>query len=201
LNFFPERIVRGPRSAADIAAGFAGPVVGWDGSNINLAGVTTKGWDYRVSYQRRFDNGDLSVTGSWSDPDVTFTKATPAATPSSTFGHQPRRASGSVFWSTGPWDAGVSVNYQTRYFINGLTGAAYPSYWETNPQVSYNFERSGRFEKNADSLWRRTLSGSKLTLTVINAFDNDPDMVDVANGRVVMDPRLRRYIISFSKKL
>jgi hypothetical protein len=31
-------------------------------------------------------------------------------------------------------------------------------------------------------------------------FNRDPERGEAANGRIVMDPRLRRYIVSFSKK-
>ena len=48
--------------------------------------------------------------------------------------------------------------------------------------------------------WARTLSGSKLSVTIINLFNRDPERGEAASGRIVMDPRLRRYIVSFSKK-
>jgi iron complex outermembrane receptor protein len=129
------------------------------------------------------------------------TKATPAAAPNSAFGHQPKRMSGSIFWGKGAWDAGVSVNYQDRYYINGLTSTSYPSYLEFNPQVSYDFRKSARFAGEGNSRWTRWLAGSKASLTLINALNTDPDRIDAANGRIVMDPRLRRYILTFSKEL
>ena len=202
LNYFPERVTRAAPTSADQAAGYAGVVTGWDASNINLAGVTTKGWDFRGSYSRSFDFGELLVTAAFTDPNVTVTKSTPAAAPSSTFGHQPSRFSGSVFWGRGAWDAGVSVNYQNRYYISGLTsvGSSYPSYIEWNPQASYNFGKDGRFGKDAQAWWARWLADSKVTVTVINAFNKEPSLTDAMNARFAGDPRLRRYIVSYSKK-
>jgi iron complex outermembrane receptor protein len=201
LNYFPDRVTRAALTPADAAAGYTGGVVQtWDASNINLASVTTKGWDYRVSYSRTFGFGEVLVTAAMSDPDPIFTKATPAATPTNTFGYQPRKFSGSAFFGRGAWDVGTSVNYQDRYFINGLTAASYPPLIEWNPQVSYNFGKDARFGAENKAWWSRMLARSKLTLTVINVFDRDPAVSDVANGRVIMDPRLRRYILSLNKK-
>lgn len=200
LNYFPERITRAAPTAADTAAGYAGVLTGWDASNINLSGVETKGWDFRAAYSRAFGFGDLFVSLAFTDPDVIITQATPAAAPSSTFGHQPAKFSGSAFWGRGAWDAGFVVNYQKRYYISGLSSAAYPSYLEWNPQVSYDFGRDARFGTDAPAWWGRWLAGSKLTVTVINAFNKEPSLADAANARFAGDPRLRRYIVSFAKK-
>jgi outer membrane receptor protein involved in Fe transport len=200
LNFFPERISRAAPTAADTAAGFPGVVSGWDSSNINLSSVRTKGWDYRVRYEHHFGFGELALNAALSEPDPIFTKATPGATPSSTFGYQPKRGSGSLFWSQGPWTAGVAVNYQAKYYINGLSVAAYPSNIEWNPQVAYNFAENHRFNTGASEWWARWLAGTKVSVTVVNVFNHGPSLWDAANGRVVMDPRLRRYILTASKK-
>jgi outer membrane receptor for ferrienterochelin and colicin len=200
FDFFPERVTRAAPTAADTAAGFPGQIVTWDATNINLGKVWTKGWDFRASYNRTFDFGDVMLNAAMSDPNVTVTQATPAAVPSSAFGHQPRRLSGSAFWARGVWELGLAVNHQETYFINGLTAAAFPAYTEYNPQASYNFAKDARFSEQSKVWWKRGLAGSKLTVTIINAANNEPDMIDAANGRIVMDPRLRRYIVSFAKK-
>lgn len=200
FDYFPERVTRAAPTAADTAAGRPGVITTWDATNINLAGVKTKGWDYRASYSRTFSFGDVLLSVAMSDPNVTWTKSTPAAAPTSTFGHQPRRLSGSVFWGHGAWDAGVSVNHQNTYYNGPLTAIPYPAYTEWNPQVSYNFARDPRFGEDAPAWWARALSGSKLSLTVINAFNREPSMSEAANFRVIMDPRLRRFIVSLAKK-
>ncbi len=200
FDFFPERVTRAAATPADIAAGYPGKIVTWDATNINLAGVKTKGWDYRMSYQRRFDFGDLMASVAYSHPDVQITKSTPAAAPSSAFGYQPQRTSGSVFFEHNAWNVGLSVNHQTRYYISGLTGASYPAYIEYNPQASYDFGRDPSFNDHSGPWYGRLLSDTKLTVTIINAFNKEPDRIDAANGRIVMDPRLRRYILSLTRK-
>ncbi|MBI5424162.1 MAG: TonB-dependent receptor plug domain-containing protein [Opitutae bacterium] len=207
LHYFPERVFRNPLTDADRALGYTGGTIktaaqgelGWDASNINLAGVTTKGWDYRVSYDRTFDFGRLSISASLSDPNVTWEKATPAATPTSAFGHQPRKTTLTAFWGRGPWDAGVTVNQQAAYYIQGIGSIPYPEYTEVNPQVSYNFGYGDRFSASSKIWWERAFSGSKITVTIKNAFNED---AEVTNGvpRYVGDPRLRRYILSLTKK-
>lgn len=201
LNFFPERITRAALTAADIAAGYTGGAIQtWDASNINIAKGETKGWDYRASYSRSFDFGSLDVTAAMSDPDLIVTQATPASVPSGTYGHQPRKLSGSIFFARGAWDVGTSVVYQGRYYISGTASASYPPLIEWNPQVSYDFGKDRRFGGDNRAWWSRALDDSKVTLTIINVFDRDPEMPDVASGRVIMDPRLSRYIVSLSKK-
>lgn len=210
LNYFPERVFRLPLTAADQALGYTGGALpmsssgqlAWDASNINLSTVTTKGWDYRASYSHTFDFGEILITAAYTRPELIVTQSTPAAAPDSRFGHQPDKFSGSVFWGKGPWDAGVSVNYQARYFISGVTSfnSSYPSYLEWNPQVSYNFGRDSRFGTDASTWWGRWLAGSKLTVTVINALNEEPSRADAANFRFAGDPRLRRYILTLAKK-
>ena len=210
LNYFPERVFRLPLTPADQALGYTGGALpqsnsgqlAWDGSNINLAGVWTKGWDFRASFSRSFGFGELLVTAAYSKPKLIVTQSTPSATPNSTFGHQPDKFSGSVFWARGPWDLGVSVNYQSRYFISGVTNpnSSYPSYIEWNPQASFDFGKDSRFGGEASTWWGRWFADSKLTVTVINAFNREPTLADAANFRFAGDPRLRRYIVSLSKK-
>ncbi len=198
FDFFPERVTRAAPTPTDIANGYSGLITGWDSSNINLSSVTTSGWDYRMTFQRVFDIGEVLLTLARTDSDPTFTMATPAATPTSNFGHQPVRTSGSAFWSQGPWDGGLSVNHQSGW-RSTATSTAYPSYIEFNPQLSYDFGDDARFNSSAQQWWARWLADGKVSLTVINALNKEPAVQDVANGRVVVDPRLRRYILSVSK--
>lgn len=200
LNYFPERIVRAAPTAADTAAGYAGAITSWDARNINLSWVKTKGWDYRVSYNRTFDFGLLSVNVAQSDPDITWTKSTPASAPSNSYGFQPKRTSASAFLSRGPWSGGVSVNHQAKYYNGSLTSVPYPSVIEWNPQVSYDFGANSRFSRGSEEWWARSLAGTRLSVTIVNVFNREPTVNEAANSRIIMDPRLRRYVVSATKK-
>ena len=94
---------------------------------------------------------------------------------------QPMRGTFSFFWTRGAWDGGVVVNHQSSFPISA--GIPYPGYTEWNPRIS----------------WSRDERGT-LSLTFINVFKSDPTRSDAANSRIVMDPRLRRYILSFSTR-
>jgi len=201
FDFFPERVTRAAPTAADTAAGFAGLITTWDATNINLAGVKTKGWDFRATYSRRFGFGDVQVSVAYSDPNVIFTKSTPAAVPSSSFGHQPSRVSGTAFWGRGPWEAGVSVIQQHNWSSSGGILNRTPEILEFNPRVSYNFGQDARFGRDAQNRWARWLADTKVAVTVINALNHDPKMEEAAAFRVNMDPRLRRYILTLTKKI
>ncbi len=200
IDFFPERVTRAAKSASD-PANYAGLITGFDTSNINLASQKARGIDYQLSYQHRFDFGQLSSSIAYTNPNLIVTQSTPAAVPTSTFGQLPWRTSGSLFWSRNAWSAGTSMSYQARYYVNGLTSAYYPSLILWNPQVAYNFAKNPDFGAKSGTWWARALSGSKLSVTVPNVFNHEPTMTEVAFGRVVVDPRLRRYILAFSKKL
>lgn len=198
IDFFPERVTRAPSTG-----GQPGLITGFDTSNINLASQKARGWDYELSYQRRFGFGLLSSSIAYSDPNPIVTQSTPAAVPTSTSGQLPWKMSGSLFWTRDAWGVGTSMTYQARYYIFGLASPtfAYPSVILWNPQVSYNFGKNPAFGENGSAWWARALSGSKLSVTIPNVFNREPSLADATNGRVVMDPRLRRYILSFTKKL
>ena len=196
IDFFPERVTRAPS-----VGGQPGVITGFDTSNINLASQKARGLDYQASYQRRFDLGFVRMAAGYTDPYPIVTQSTPVAVPTSTFGHYPRRFSGSLFWSREAWNAGVSMSYQARFYINGLTSTYYPSLILWNPQVSYNFAKNPDFGEKSGAWWARALAGSKLSVTIPNVLNHEPTLNEVAFGRVVVDPRLRRYVLSFTKKL
>jgi outer membrane receptor protein involved in Fe transport len=200
IDFFPERVIRGAKLSGD-PANYAGPITGFDSSNINLSKYDARGLDYGLSYQRATPFGLVSVTGAFSDPKVIAAKATPAAT-TFTYTWLPMRAAGSVFLRHGAWSYGTTMSYQTPYRLSTTpTAAAYPSIILWNPQVSYDFGRNSHFGSEAGSWWQRALSGSKCSVTIANIFNSEPNPADVINGRIIQDPRLRRYILAFSKKL
>ena len=195
IDYFPERVTRAASSG-----GTPGVITGFDTSNINLSSVTTRGVDFQMTYQRAFDFGTLMFDASLSDPGVQWTKATPASAVSDTYGHQPKRFTGSLFWSRGSWTAGVSTNYQAQNLIYGPASPQYAKhpYIEWNPQVSYDFGRSALFP--SDSFAGRVIAGTKISVTVINVFNNEPNADDAANSNYAMDPRLRRYVLTLTKK-
>ncbi len=202
IDLFPDRVFRGAKLAGD-PANYAGVITGFDTSNINLASQKARGVDFELSYRRRFSFGQVSSSMAYSDPVPVITQSTPAAAPTTSSGQLPWRLSGSLFWTRDAWSAGTTMDYQARYYIFGLTSPtfAYPSVIKWNPQVSYNFGKNPAFGENAGTWWARALAGGRVSVTIPNVFNREPSLSDAINGRVVMDPRLRRYILAFTKKL
>lgn len=198
IDFFPGRVTRGPS-----IGGQPGLITGFDTSNLNLANQKARGVDAQLSYRRRFSFGQLSASIGYTDQVPQVTQSTPAAVPTSAFGQQPWRTSGSLFWTRSAWGAGTTMSYQARYYISGLANAnfAYPSLLLWNPQISYDFSKNPAYSERATNWWTRALAGCRVSLTVPNVFNREPSMTEALNSRVVMDQRLRRYVINLSKKL
>ena len=184
ITFFPERVTRNSSNV----------ITGFDNSVINQSKVQTKGVDYRGTYEHAFSFGRMMFSASVADEGEVIATATPSAKP--THRIMPLKGSSSVFWSHGSWTGGVAVNYQGRYQPYAGATTLYPSYIEWNPQASYDFGN----HVASDGAWGTVFKDIKLTATVVNLFNKDPDTWDVGNGRIVMDPRLRRYILTLSKK-
>lgn len=199
IAFFPERVTRGANLPGD-TAGWAGPITAFDSRSINLSRATAKGVDLSLSYQRVTAIGEFLLTGSYTKQDPQASFATPASSPY--YVYYPKRLSGSLYWTRGAWGAGVSVNYQGRYFYIGpaYPDYSYPPYIEWNPQVSYNFGHHSEFAEAGAPWWQHALAGTKISLTVINVFDKDPDKSQADGGITTMDPRLRRFVVTLTKK-
>ncbi|MCF3651581.1 TonB-dependent receptor plug domain-containing protein [Synoicihabitans lomoniglobus] len=194
IDHFPARITRGAKASTD-PSDWLGPITGFDTSALNLAWVKAQGYDLGLTYHRMTEWGEFLATGTYTEQDPQTSLSTPAS--SFYYYYKPERFSGSFFWAKNGWEAGFSVNHQGTYYISGLTNTqyAYPSFVEWNPRVAYSFADNG-----GDSFVDRALAGSKIGLTVINVFNAGPSDYAASNGRVVMDPRLSRYVLNFTKK-
>ena len=197
LDFFPERVTRGP----SLGDGLPGQVASYDGSNINLTAVRTKGTDFTVRYDFTTSWGGFATSGSWSSPGVVITKATPASADS--LSYLPKRGSGQFFWTRGPWTAGVTIDYQGRW--TSTTNPSATTFYTSkviqwNPQLAYDFGKDSSYSKSAVGWWARALVQTKVSLTLINAFKDEPTLADAGNGFYSHDPRLQRYIITVVKK-
>lgn len=193
INYFPERVTRAASSG-----GQPGVITGFDTSVINQTRVEMGGMDYRAIYQRIFPAvGEVMISLAVSDPDAQVSQATPSS-PWRTL-EQPMRGTGSLFWTRGSWTAGVAVNYQESFITYAGDTTWTPSYIEWNPQVSYDVPSS--VGGPDDVWWKRALSNTELSLTVINVFNAQPDSRDEVNTLgYAMDPRLSRYIVTLTKR-
>ena len=67
--------------------------------------------------------------------------------------------------------------------------------------VGYDFGRKNGFGAQGNSWWRRALRDTKWRVTIINVLNTVPPM-DATGlfSSSIIDPRLRRYVIDFTKR-
>ena len=116
---FPDRIVRAPPSAADIALGLPGPIVELRDTYVNLASREVRGTD--IELKGRFAPqpwGSVTVSALLSHAERFVEQFTPQAAADDKAGFDGRphwRAQLGAAWQSGPWQAGVNVKFIGRY--------------------------------------------------------------------------------------
>jgi hypothetical protein len=71
--------------------------------------------------------------------------------------------------------------------------------WDAN--FGYDFGQRPGFGAKGEAWWRRALHDTRLRVTIINVANEEPPLtVNGAFSSSVIDPRLRRYILDFTKR-
>ena len=116
------------------------------------------------------------------------------------------RVTSSIFWSRQAWEAGVTAIYGGESWEDTsnatLAASRYTDAvlrWDVN--AGYDFGRRENAGSRGTAWWRRALHDTKWRVKVINVFDTEPS-IDVRGffSSSVIDPRLRRYVLDFSKR-
>lgn len=203
----PETIFRGPKLPSD-PADWLGPITGYDARTINIAASRTAGYSFGVRYNRSFAWGSVALS-SYGDKTLRREeRQLPGSALTATVNKRyvPMRVTNLLAWSRGPWEAGLTSVYGGRYWTDTNNAAIYPSRftgsvlrWDVNG--GYDFGRRAGFGAKGEAWWRRALSDTKVRVTVINAFNDEPPLtVNGSFSSSVIDPRLRRYIIDLTKR-
>jgi iron complex outermembrane receptor protein len=175
--YFPDRVIRGTPSAADVAAGRPGPLLGLFATNLNAGSLETKGVDIELSQAIKTPFGRFtpSVTATWVDsfaaadfPSTPFFERVGIAEYSGTI---PRwRLVGSLGWAYGPMRASLTGRHVAPYddtdaagVLNGRTVNP-PTLWDLQASVDVGELAPG------SSL----LSGTIVRLGALNLFDKMP---------------------------
>ena len=207
LLYAPETFVRGPNLPGD-PAGWPGPITGYDGRTINIATARNAGYNFGVRWQRTTPWGELGFSTTGERMLVSIQQVVPGAVPTPSVNKKfiPMRIVSSLFWSRGSWDAGVTANYQGRYWRDTNNAALSVSRWTDDvirwdANASYDFGKNRSFGDRGSAWWRRALHDTKWSVSIINALDTEPPM-DALGGFLgnVIDPRLRRYVIDLTKR-
>lgn len=206
-GYWPQRVQRGPLTAADQALGYtAGPITSVDATAINGASVDVRTLDGRLEWSFALPSGWLHLygTATYDFGDKQNALFTPEVD-SSGFADAPLtwRANVGADWSLGTFTAGANLQYFGSYNV-GLSGPAgafnefvylYQGS-ETEPaQVYLDLHVSKRMHINRNDL--------RFDLGVNDVLDTPPPrLTNLAGGlggvSLYGDPRRRRFQLSVS---
>ncbi len=206
-RFASETIFRGPKLPTD-PADWLGPIIGYDGRIINISSSRSGGYSYGMRYQRDTRLGDFTLNVAGEKTLVREERILPSSAFTTSVNKRfvPQRVTASIFWSRAAWDAGLTGVYGGESWVESSNPTLSPSRytadvtrWDVN--AGYDFGRRSAFGAAGDVWWRRILHDTKLRVTIINVFDTEPPLnVNGSFSSSVIDPRLRRYIIDFTKR-
>ncbi len=190
IDYFPDHYTRGPNLPTD-PPGVPGPITEFDATFFNIANLLTDGWDYNLTYTRPV--GKLGVLTL--DASVTRTKrfrrrASPDAPEIENVGILGNgesfplewRGRLGVGWQRNAWSASWLARYTGKYVYStndpspsnpwgsGYDGPYIPSTLEHDFKLSYQLPDMG----TGAAEW---LSGTQLSLGVLNVFDREPPYV------------------------
>jgi outer membrane receptor protein involved in Fe transport len=205
--FVPESIFRGPKLATD-PANWLGPITGYDGRVINISSSRSAGYSTGLRYNRSTAWGSFTFSSMGEKTLVRKERVLPNSLPTTSVNKRyvPMRMTTSLAWALGAWQAGVTNVYGGRYWTDTNNANIYPSRytddvmrWDAN--FGYDFGQRPGFGAKGEAWWRRALHDTRLRVTVINVANEEPPLtVNGAFNSSVIDPRLRRYILDFTKR-
>ena len=206
-TYAPDTIVRGPNLPGD-PAGWAGPIVSITSRVMNIANARVAGYNFGVRWNHSTPWGALSFSSTGEKILRDEQRVLPNAIPQTSVNKKfdPMRITSAIYWSRGPWDAGVTSIYGGRYWVNTTNATLAPSRWTDDVMrfdvnASYDFGKNHGFNERGSSWWRRALHDTKLSVTIINVANTEPPL-DVLGffSSSVIDMRLRRYVLDFTKR-
>lgn len=204
LNFFPERVTRGP-NLPDDPAGWAGPVIAIDATLLNVAKAEVEAFDLQVDYEFDTAFGRFAPFILASRQTHFLQQFTPQGAMLEYVGvtssNPPKlKANGGFNWSVGNWSAG----WAARYFDSYTAGAT--------AQVNLRQGRGGRvssqtyhdvFAAYRFSAGSSMFDATQITLGIKNLFDKEPpfdaNLFTVGYYSTFGDARLARYWLSVKK--
>jgi len=186
---YPDRVIRAPASAADIALGIPGPIIELRDTYINLARQQVRGVDVELkarSNASRYGSVTLGAAASYVDwfaiqvtPDGPFEQV------AGDDGNPRLKANASMLWEFGRWHADLAAHYVSSYqYFNGS---------EATPRTMASMT-------TFDVAVGVNIQSAQVTLLVRNVFDRQPPFRDFVWGYdpLVHDPRGR--IVSLSAR-
>lgn len=205
--YAPTTITRGANLPTDLA-GWAGPIIAYDARVINISNARTAGYNFSLRWNQTTRWGDFSFNGSGERILRDEQRVLPSTPLTATVNkrYRPMRIVSSLFWARGGWDAGVTAIHGGEYWVDTSNAALAPSRYTDSVvrwdlKAGYDFGQRPGFGVKGEAWWQRAFRDTKLRATVINVFDTEPPL-DVRGffSPSVIDPRLRRYVLDFTKR-
>ncbi len=215
---FSDRVIRGPLTPADEAAGFTGgPVLELDAGAVNVASSKLEAYDVQIDYTWKTGYGDFTANliGTWQPHlQLQILASEPLrelANTNSPDSALKLRGNMGITWNRGAWTAGWNMQYYNSYSIyNATNSEATNATWALTqgatsiPSQNYH-DLFGRYRFNgAGSARWGWLENVEVLASIQNVLDTMPPVQAVGYNQFVGyspygDPRLRRYSISVSK--
>jgi outer membrane receptor protein involved in Fe transport len=207
VQYAPWTITRGANLPTD-QPGWAGPITAYDGRIINISSARTAGYNFGIRWNKTTAWGNFAFNSSGEKILRDEQRIVPSSplTASVNKIFRPMRVTSSLFWSHRGWDAGVTGLYGGEYWVNTSNATLAASRftdsvvrWDLN--AGYDFGRHPGFGAKGDFWWKRAFHDTKLRATIINLFNTEPPLdVRGSFSGAVIDPRLRRYVLDFTKR-
>ncbi|WP_161965821.1 TonB-dependent receptor domain-containing protein [Steroidobacter cummioxidans] len=207
VNFFPERITRGPNLPSD-PAGWAGPIVEIDATLINVAKAQVEAFDLQADYEIDTAFGRFTPFVFASRQTHFLQQFLPNGVVLDNVGvtsANPLKLKGNVGlnWRHGAW----SVGWAARYFDSYLSSmSATINRWQGNggrvsSQTYHDVFATYHFSADSPAA---VFADSEVTLGIKNLFDKAPpfDANNTYNGyySTFGDPRLASYWLGIKKR-
>jgi outer membrane receptor protein involved in Fe transport len=181
-SLFPERVIRGPPTAFDLAAGIPGAVTQIDVSRMNFGRLRTSGIDLGLHYEKENSFGEFAANlvatwiGEYETVDVPATPAVDRVNLANDVAGTITkwRAVGGLDWDRGPLSTTMHVRYipsydDTRGGVRNGRRVAAQTFVDLQAAVDLGKMDSGR----------AFLRGVQLTAGASNLFDQQPEFAEV----------------------
>lgn len=203
----PGRVIRGPNLAGD-PAGYAGPVIAIDNSEVNFASTRVVAYDFQLDYRwstSQWGNWRAYIIGTRQTEFAHKVAPTAPMIDSVGFnnGQLRWRANFGIDWDKGPWSVQWSAQYFDEFNICNADLSAtdcatrQASQGAEHIPVQIYHDLSVRYKVGTAY---KALAGFELALGIQNLFDTKPPASFLgASGAAYGDLRLRRFTFSLSK--
>lgn len=214
-DIYGDRIVRGPNLPGD-PVGWAGPIISFDRSLINIAATSVEAWDFQAEYLMNPENmGKFRwyAVATWQPDYKNQLRPDVAETNRVGFSGGPLKWRGNLGldWNKGAWTVRWNMQFYDSYRVytetstpTQIAAAVLTQGAERIPsQIYHDLSVSYRFARTSSGLLR-LFDNSEISLGLQNLFDKSPPIVAATSAgslgySAYGDPRLRRFSVSLRK--